>query len=152
MEIIEKFRELAKNRQKTIVLPEGEEERVIKAAIFLDTHHLVKPILLGNPEKIKEIARSLNTNPGSIEIMNPEFSPYQEEWTDKFFELRKHKNICLWQCFCAEIIIKKNFPSARSAELLALSKNAFIKIQGAMFVIVSAIWDLRHRATLPQIN
>ena len=93
MEIIEKFRELAKNRQKTIVLPEGEEERVIKAAIFLDTHHLVKPILLGNPEKIKEIAGSLNTNPGNIEIMNPEFSPYHEEWTDKFFELRKHKSI-----------------------------------------------------------
>ena len=93
MEIIEKFRELAKNRQKTIVLPEGEEERVIKAAIFLDTHNLVKPILLGNPEKIKEIAGSLNTNPGNIEIMNPEFSPYHEEWAEKFFELRKHKNI-----------------------------------------------------------
>jgi phosphate acetyltransferase len=93
MEIIEKFRELAKNRQKTIVLPEGEEERVIKAAIFLDTHNLVKPILLGNPEKIKEIAGSLHTNPGNIEIMNPEFSPYHEEWAEKFFELRKHKNI-----------------------------------------------------------
>lgn len=93
MEIIEKFRELAKNRQKTIVLPEGEEERIIKAAIFLDTHDLVKPILLGNPEKIKEIAGSLNADPGNIEIMNPVFSPYHEEWTDKFFELRKHKNI-----------------------------------------------------------
>lgn len=93
MEIIEKFRELAKNTQKTIVLPEGEEERMIKAAIFLNEKDLVKPILLGNPEKIKKIADSLSKNLGQIEIINPEFSPYYNEWTDKFYELRKHKNI-----------------------------------------------------------
>jgi phosphate acetyltransferase len=93
MEIIEKFRELAKNTKKTIVLPEGEEERMIKAAIFLNNRELVKPILLGNPEKIKQIAKSLSEDLGQIEIINPEFSPYYREWTDKFFELRKHKNI-----------------------------------------------------------
>jgi len=93
MEIIEKFRELARNNKKTIVLPEGEEERMIKAASFLDNNKLVKPILLGNPEKIKQIAESISTNLGHIEIINPEFSPYYNEWTEKFFELRKHKNI-----------------------------------------------------------
>ena len=85
MEIIEKFRELAKNTKKTIVLPEGEEQRMIKAAIFLDKQELVKPILLGNPEKIKQIAKSLGENIDHIEIINPEFSPYYNEWTDKFF-------------------------------------------------------------------
>lgn len=93
MEIIEKFRELAKNKKKTIVLPEGQDERVIKAASYLDTEELVKPILLGNPESIKQIAGSLNADITKIEIMNPDFSPYHEEWTGKFFELRKHKNI-----------------------------------------------------------
>jgi phosphate acetyltransferase len=93
MEIIEKFRELAKNTKKTIVLPEGEEERMIKAAIFLNNRELVKPILLGNPERIKQIAESLSEDLGQIEIINPEFSPYYREWTNKFYELRKHKNI-----------------------------------------------------------
>ena len=93
MEIIEKFRELAKDTKKTIVLPEGEEERMIKAAIFLNKRELVKPILLGNPEKIKQIVESLSEDLGQIEIINPEFSPYYHEWTNKFFELRKHKNI-----------------------------------------------------------
>ena len=93
LEIIEKFRELAKNTKKTIVLPEGEEQRMIEAAIFLDKQELVKPILLGNPEKIKQIAKSLGENIDHIEIINPEFSPYYNEWTDKFFKLRKHKNI-----------------------------------------------------------
>jgi len=93
MEIIEKFRELAKDTKKTIVLPEGAEERMIKAAIFLNKRELVKPILLGNPEKIKQIVESLSEDLGQIEIINPEFSPYYHEWTNKFFELRKHKNI-----------------------------------------------------------
>jgi len=93
MEIIEKFRELAKDTKKTIVLPEGEEERMIKAAIFLNKRELVKPILLGNPGKIKQIVESLSEDLGQIEIINPEFSPYYHEWTNKFFELRKHKNI-----------------------------------------------------------
>jgi phosphate acetyltransferase len=93
MEIIEKFRELAKSRKKTIVLPEGEEERIVRAAIFLTRQDMVKPILLGNPEKINEIAASQNLDLGDIEIINPEFSPYYEEWAEKYFELRKHKNI-----------------------------------------------------------
>jgi phosphate acetyltransferase len=93
MEIIAKFRELAKNIKKTIVLPEGEEERMIRAAIFLNNHDLVKPLLLGNPEKIKQLADSLGADLENIEIINPIFSPYYEEWSEKFFELRKHKNI-----------------------------------------------------------
>jgi phosphate acetyltransferase len=93
MEIIEKFRELARSNKKTIVLPEGEEERMIKAANYLNTQNLVQPILLGNPEIIQKIAKSLSVEIGNIEIINPEFSPYYEEWTDKFFQLRKHKNI-----------------------------------------------------------
>jgi phosphate acetyltransferase len=101
MEIIEKIRELAKNKQKTIVLPEGEDERVIKAAGFLQEEEFVKPILLGNPEEIKQSAQSLNIDVSTIEIMNPEFSPYHEEWKNKFFELRKHKNITLEQADAA---------------------------------------------------
>lgn len=93
MEIIKQFRELAKANVKTIVLPEGEEERVIKAAEFLNNEKLVKPILIGNPERINEIAGKLNVDLTTIEIMNPEYSPYDEEWSNKFYELRKHKNI-----------------------------------------------------------
>ena len=93
MDIIEKFRALAKSIKKSIVLPEGEEERMIKAALFLNKNELVRPILLGNPEKIKQIAKSHDEDLDNIEIINPIFSPYYEEWTEKFFELRKHKNI-----------------------------------------------------------
>ena len=93
MDIIEKFRLLAKSNKKTIVLPEGEEERIVQAAVFLEGNELVKPILLGHPEKINQIFARLNLNQEKIEIINPEFSPYYEEWTEKYYELRKHKGI-----------------------------------------------------------
>jgi len=92
LDIIEKFRQLAKSKQKTIVLPEGEEERVIKAAIFLAKNQLVKPILLGNPENIKSIA-AVNFDELSIQIINPANSEYQEDWSNKFYEMRKHKGL-----------------------------------------------------------
>lgn len=95
MEIIEKFRQLAKNKKKTIVLPEGEEERVIKAASFLKINRLVEPILLGNPETIKNISASLGLELNGVEILNPEYSNYHQEWAEKYFTLRKHKNITI---------------------------------------------------------
>ena len=95
MEIIDKFRQLAKSKKKTIVLPEGEEERVVKAAAFLKKNKLVEPILLGNPEKISEISTSLGLELDGVEIINPDFSNYHQEWADKFYNMRKHKNITM---------------------------------------------------------
>ncbi len=97
MEIIEKFRQLAKRKNSTIVFPEGEEERVIKAAIFLAKKHLVKPVLLGNPDKIKSIAPSVDFDELSIQIIDPVNSEYQSDWANKFFEMRKHKGLTLEQ-------------------------------------------------------
>lgn len=93
MDIIEKFRNLAKSKNKTIVLPEGEEDRVIKAAIFLAKNKLVKPILLGDSSKIKQNAESVNFNDLLIQIVNPAESSNLKVWADKFFEMRKHKGM-----------------------------------------------------------
>ncbi len=103
MKIIEKFRQQAKNIKKTIVLPEGEEGRVIKAAYFLKSSQLVSPILLGNPENIEQMSYSLDLDISNVEIMNPGNSPFSSEWTKKFYELRRHKNISMEE---AELAIK----------------------------------------------
>lgn len=95
MEIIEKFRQLAKERKKTIVLPEGTEERVIEAATFLRDQQLVTPILIGDQQKIRDIAVSLDVNIEGIDIRDPQNSPFLESWAEKFFEMRKHKGITL---------------------------------------------------------
>jgi phosphate acetyltransferase len=93
LDIIEKFRQLAKSKNSTIVFPEGEEERVIKAAIFLAKNNLVKPVLLGNPNNIDSIAASVDFEELSIKIIDPANSEYHSSWAEKFYEMRKHKGL-----------------------------------------------------------
>ncbi len=93
MNIIEKFRSLAKEKQKTIVLPEGEEDRIIRAANILKTEALVNPILIGDPHVILAKANALQVDLTGIELILPEKSEQFEDWSEKFYELRKHKGV-----------------------------------------------------------
>ena len=52
-ELINNLKEKAKEKPKRIVLPEGEEERIIKAAGIISQKKIAIPLLLGNIEKIK---------------------------------------------------------------------------------------------------
>ena len=93
MSIIKKFRSLAQKRLKTIVLPEGEEERIIRAAEILQSEKLVKPVLLGDPEAILAKANAIKINLDGIELIKPDQSENYSGWAQKFYELRKHKGL-----------------------------------------------------------
>jgi phosphate acetyltransferase len=93
MEIIEKFREAAKSKQKAIVLAEGEEERVLRAAAYLKQNQLVNPILIGEAKRIQQHASDKKININDIDIRDPQTSPFLDAWADQFYEMRKHKNI-----------------------------------------------------------
>ena len=95
MHIIEKFRSLAKEKQKTIVLPEGEEERIIRAASILKSEELVKPILIGDPDVITAKANAIQMDLRGVEIIKPEQSIRFDNWVQTFYELRKHKGVTL---------------------------------------------------------
>ena len=97
MDIVKRFRDLAKIKRKTIVFPEGEEERVIKAVGFLRTNDLVNPIVLGNHDHIYKLSKKLSVNLESIEIINPGESENYEKWVEKYYSLRKHKGISIEQ-------------------------------------------------------
>ena len=83
--------------KKHIVLPEGDDERVLKAAARLIDAHVVDLTLIGEKEKIKErIERydiSLDIN--DINIVNPIESPHFQDYVNTFYELRKHKGVNL---------------------------------------------------------
>ena len=83
--------------KKHIVLPEGDDERVLKAAARLIDAHVVDLTLIGEKEKIKErIERydiSLDIN--DINIINPIESPHFQDYVNTFYELRKHKGVNL---------------------------------------------------------
>ena len=93
MNFIEKIRNKAKENLKSIVMPEGEEPRMIEAAAFLQKEKLVTPILLGSPQVIKNKARELNADLNGIQIIEPVNAAEIEDFADEYYELRKHKGV-----------------------------------------------------------
>ena len=83
----------AKAKRKHIVLPEGEDARILRAAGQIAAMNLVDLTLLGNPEEIRKTALELKIDLKDIPIINPENSAHLEDFADTLFELRKHKNI-----------------------------------------------------------
>ena len=93
MSLIDKIRTKARSDVKTIVLPEGDEERTIKAAAILKEEGLAEPVLIGNREKIEEKAKELQVSIEGIAIEDPEKSDRHEQYKDMLFELRKAKGV-----------------------------------------------------------
>ncbi|PRY85528.1 phosphate acetyltransferase [Mongoliibacter ruber] len=87
----------AKNKKKHIVLPEGHDERILKAADRLVRHGIVNITLLGN---LDEITSSINRLGLSLslencQIINPQDSVYFDDYSNTLFEIRKGKNMPL---------------------------------------------------------
>lgn len=91
MTFIEKIRNKAKQNLKTIVLPEGEEIRIIKAAEYLDAERLVIPILIGDNDRIQNIASENQCDINDIEIRDPQNCPNIKSFAAEYYELRKKK-------------------------------------------------------------
>lgn len=87
----------AKAEKKHIVLPEGTDPRILRAADMLLANDIVRLTLLGNEEEINaQIARlGLNFEDKDITIITPNKSSQFEEYVNTFYELRKHKGATL---------------------------------------------------------
>lgn len=93
MSVIEDIRTRARNNKRTIILPEGEEERTIEAAGIITREGIAKIILLGNIDTIKQKAGKLKVSLDNIILIDQLKHPRQQEYINQFFELRKHKGI-----------------------------------------------------------
>jgi phosphate acetyltransferase len=85
----------ARTNIKHIVLPEGNEDRILKAAARLIDQKIVTLTLLGDPAEItasvKRLGLKLDLN--SIRIIDPVKSEFYEDYVQTFYELRRHKNV-----------------------------------------------------------
>ncbi|MDR2604555.1 MAG: phosphate acetyltransferase, partial [Desulfovibrio sp.] len=84
--------ERAASRRMTIVLPEGTEERILRAADVLVRRRVAHLILLGNIKVIKDKMSALGINP-EVTLIQPELSPKFEEYAATYYEMRKKKGI-----------------------------------------------------------
>lgn len=97
MAFIERIKQRAKENIKTIVLPEGNEERNVIAAGLVKEAGIAEIILVGNPEVAQQIAKDNNVDISGITIIDPISSDKLDSYTETFYEMRKAKGITMEQ-------------------------------------------------------
>jgi phosphate acetyltransferase len=85
----------ARAHKKHVVLPEGEEERVLQAAEILHRRDVVDMTLLGCKETIEGLISDLGLRFEGVHIVEPRDSELFDEYTQTYFDLRKHKGITM---------------------------------------------------------
>lgn len=94
MEFIEQLKQKAKGNKKRIVLPEGLEERTLRAANTILEEDFAEIILIGNPAKVQEEATRLELNNISKAcIVDPENHDKMDVYADMMVEIRKKKGL-----------------------------------------------------------
>ncbi len=86
----------AKRKKQRIVLPEGEEERVLRASEALLRREVADLTLLGDAESISYKISELGLRLDKINIVEPLKHPDFEEYVETYYELRKHKGITIY--------------------------------------------------------
>ncbi|MBU1035514.1 phosphate acetyltransferase [bacterium] len=100
MKLSQLIREKAKKNPKIIVLPEGEEPRMIKAAETIINEGFASLILLGREENIKSKARELGIDlSNKIKIINPKDSKRLKEYAESYYQIRKNKGVSLDEAY-----------------------------------------------------
>jgi malate dehydrogenase (oxaloacetate-decarboxylating)(NADP+) len=85
----------AKRHPQRVVLPEGEEDKIIRAAQIIVDEGIGTPILLGNVERIQARMKELviHNADGAIRIIDPSRFERLPEYTEEFYRLRQRKGV-----------------------------------------------------------
>lgn len=89
--VFEEIKQRITAKNVKIVLPEGNDERVLLAAVKLHEEGIVVPVLIGNREQLEQLANDLKITLNGIEVIDPENAPQMEDLVSQFVERRKGK-------------------------------------------------------------
>jgi malate dehydrogenase (oxaloacetate-decarboxylating)(NADP+) len=84
----------ARKSMKRIIFPEGEEEKILRAAQILVDQNIAQPILVGNEEKIQKLIQSLHLEfDAGVEIVDPKTFPQKDQFVEEYYKLRQRKGV-----------------------------------------------------------
>ncbi len=89
--LLEEIKLRAKAKNKTIVLCEGEDKRVVEAAAQITKEGIAKIVLIGNEEECKKVAPEVDLT--GVTLVDPENSEKADEYAALLYELRKSKGV-----------------------------------------------------------
>lgn len=94
MDIITEIRNKAVSKEKTIIFPESDDDRILKACAYLAKENICKVALIGKKSLIERNAGENKIElPGNIEYYSPEEDDHLNQYVDYFYERRKKKGI-----------------------------------------------------------
>lgn len=96
----------AQNKPQRVVFPEGENERILRAAHILVEEKIAQPMLIGNTEVIREKAADLSMDMEEIQIVDPATWPKRESYIQTLYELRQRRGVTLTEA--RELINNRN--------------------------------------------
>jgi phosphate acetyltransferase len=85
--------ERARSNRRSIVLPEAEDDRVLRAAEELVHQNVVSLVLLGDPAAVAARVETLGLNLAGTEVIDPATSALRQEFADFYAVLRSHKGV-----------------------------------------------------------
>jgi len=102
-----KLFEGARQNRRKIVLPESEDERILRAAEIILRRDVADIVLLGDEEEIRESCQKLGLDLGKASIIDPDKSELMEKFTNTFYEMRKEKGLTYQNA--KDAMIHKNY-------------------------------------------
>jgi phosphate acetyltransferase len=94
---LEQVEQHARTALKHIVLPEGQDDRIQQAVKIITDRKTARLTVLGPDNEIAAALHHLGAGPGAVQIIDPQRSEKSQVYTEKFYELRKHKGITFQQ-------------------------------------------------------
>ncbi len=91
----------ARENRKHIVLPEGEDDRILQAAEILRLRDVVNLTILGDEKRLRSRAATLGLKLAGITVINPKKCSFYEEFAETFYALRQHKGVTMDMAFDA---------------------------------------------------
>jgi phosphate acetyltransferase len=85
----------ARKHRKHIVLPEGSDDRILRATEILLRRNVVDLTLLGDVEEVRGRAEVLGVDLRDVPVIDPAESPLRESFAEEYEELRRHKGVTL---------------------------------------------------------
>jgi len=83
----------AEARPRRVVFPEGESEKILRAAHILVEENIALPILLGDEKIIEARAKDLSVSLEKIQVVNPQAWPKREKYINTLYELRQRHGV-----------------------------------------------------------
>ena len=106
MSLIENLRSKVRASKPEIVFPEGDDARILRAAIRLNEDGDIKPIVLGDKKELEALAEKEGVKLGDLEILDPVNYEAKDEMVKAFVERRKGKAT---EAQAAEILKDHNY-------------------------------------------